>query len=408
MAEPGGRLADYRMCGDHWTLMAPGPAAAWKGVWGNLNRIKGCLVGGAVGDALGYAVEFSTLSEIIRKFGESGIKRYELDGGLARISDDTQMALFTANALLFGETRGQMRGIGAGPAGYFTEAYLDWYETQTEKYPLRDYHSSWLVNFREFFSRRAPGGTCMSALQAGGRGTVERPVNNSKGCGGVMRVAPIGVYFAGKAHWEQEKVDMAGAKAAAVTHGHELGYIPSAALVHIVCQLASAEKPDVFAAVLSSMEAMPKLFPEAGFMRYYLDLMDKAIDLSQKDVDDRNAIRQLGEGWVAEETLAIAVYCAIKHADSFEDAIVASVNHDGDSDSTGAVTGNILGTALGYTSIPDHYLEKLELRDIIEEISEDLYNDCQMSEYSDYRDPVWESKYIYVNYDKKKRAQLRK
>ena len=374
----------------------------------DLNRIKGCLVGGAVGDALGYAVEFSTLSEIIRKFGESGIKRYELDGGLARISDDTQMALFTANALLFGETRGQMRGIGAGPAGYFTEAYLDWYETQTEKYPLRDYHSSWLVNFREFFSRRAPGGTCMSALQAGGRGTVERPVNNSKGCGGVMRVAPIGVYFAGKAHWEQEKVDMAGAKAAAVTHGHELGYIPSVALVHIVCQLASAEKPDVFAAVLSSMEAMPKLFPEAGFMRYYLDLMDKAIDLSQKDVDDRNAIRQLGEGWVAEETLAIAVYCAIKHADSFEDAIVASVNHDGDSDSTGAVTGNILGTALGYTSIPDHYLEKLELRDIIEEISEDLYNDCQMSEYSDYRDPVWESKYIYVNYDKKKRAQLRK
>lgn len=374
----------------------------------DLNRIEGCLVGGAVGDALGYAVEFSTLSEIIRKFGESGIKRYELDGGLARISDDTQMALFTANALLFGETRGQMRGIGAGPAGYFTEAYLDWYETQTEKYPLRDYHSSWLVNFREFFSRRAPGGTCMSALQAGGRGTVERPVNNSKGCGGVMRVAPIGVYFAGKAHWEQEKVDMAGAKAAAVTHGHELGYIPSAALVHIVCQLASAEKPDVFAAVLSSMEAMPKLFPEAGFMRYYLDLMDKAIDLSQKDVDDRNAIRQLGEGWVAEETLAIAVYCAIKHADSFEDAIVASVNHDGDSDSTGAVTGNILGTALGYTSIPDHYLEKLELRDIIEEISEDLYNDCQMSEYSDYRDPVWESKYIYVNYDKKKRAQLRK
>ena len=374
----------------------------------DLNRIKGCLVGGAVGDALGYAVEFSTLSEIIRKFGESGIKRYELDGGLARISDDTQMALFTANALLFGETRGQMRGIGAGPAGYFTEAYLDWYETQTEKYPLRDYHSSWLVNFREFFSRRAPGGTCMSALQAGGRGTVERPVNNSKGCGGVMRVAPIGVYFAGKAYWEQEKVDMAGAKAAAVTHGHELGYIPSAALVHIVCQLASAEKPDVFAAVLSSMEAMPKLFPEAGFMRYYLDLMDKAIDLSQKDVDDRNAIRQLGEGWVAEETLAIAVYCAIKHADSFEDAIVASVNHDGDSDSTGAVTGNILGTALGYTSIPDHYLEKLELRDIIEEISEDLYNDCQMSEYTDYRDPVWESKYIYVNYDKKKRAQLRK
>ena len=125
-----------------------------------------------------------------------------------------------------------------------------------------------------------------------------------------------------------------------------------------------------------------------------------AVALARQDVDDRDAIRRLGEGWVGEEALAIAVYCALKHSDSFEDAIIASVNHSGDSDSTGAVTGNILGTALGYRAIPDHYLEKLELRDIIEEVAQDLYEDCKMSEYGDYRDPVWESKYIYIGRNK--------
>ena len=104
----------------------------------DINRIKGCLVGGAVGDALGYAVECSRLKSILKEYGPDGITRYDLDGGLARISDDTQMALFTATALLFGETRGRMRGIGAGPVGYFDRAYLDWYLTQTKTYPLQD------------------------------------------------------------------------------------------------------------------------------------------------------------------------------------------------------------------------------------------------------------------------------
>ena len=105
-----------------------------------------------------------------------------------------------------------------------------------------------------------------------------------------MRVAPIGVYFAGK-HTGSRRKSIWQERRRRLSRMDMSWAIP-AALVHIVCRLASAEKPDVFAAVLSSMEAMPKLFPEAGFMRYYLDLMDKAIDLSQ-GVDDRNAIRQL-------------------------------------------------------------------------------------------------------------------
>lgn len=112
-------------------------------------------------------------------------------------------------------------------------------------------------------------------------------------------------------------------------------------------------------------------------------------------------IGQLGEGWVAEECLAISIYCCLKYENDFEKAIIASVNHDGDSDSTGAVTGNILGAWLGIEKVPEKYLKNLELRDIIEDIAIDLYEDCKMSEYGEYRDVKWLSKYVEATYRNK-------
>ena len=376
----------------------------------DLNKFKGCLLGGAVGDALGYTIEFMRESDIFKAFGDEGITRFRLVQGKGRISDDTQMTLFTANGLLFGQTRGMMRGIGGVHRDYIRMAYLDWLDTQTQIYPYEPDHFrvSWLANFEEFYHRRAPGTTCMSALRQGGFGTIEKPINDSKGCGGVMRVAPIGLYLCDNKYFRPEEIDMLGAEAAAITHGHELGYIPAAALVHIIYAIASGKHTNLVSAVAESVHAMQVLFPEAKEMSRFTSLMQQAIELSQKNEDDLTAIHALGRGWVAEETLAIAVYCALKYADDFEKAIITSVNHDGDSDSTGAVTGNILGAYLGVDAIPDYYLKDLELRDIIEEIAEDLHNDCQMYEYGDYEDPIWISKYIHIDYDTDKREELRK
>ena len=369
----------------------------------DLNKFKGCLIGGAVGDALGYAVEFLPASAIFKKYGENGITEYELHHGAAEISDDTQMTLFTATGLLVGTTRGMTRGIMGDYAGYIAYSYRDWYRTQTEKYPLpEEYHYSWLVNVPELFSCRAPGNTCLSALAQGGNGTFENPLNHSKGCGGIMRVAPIGLYFCDKRR-KPEEIDIIGAKAAALTHGHELGYIPAAMLVHIISRI-SEYGDTILDAVKDAMYTMPAIFPDAKHMDELLALVQKAIALSNENVDDLDAVRQLGEGWVAEETLAIAVYCALKYSDSFEKGIIAAVNHDGDSDSTGAVAGNILGAALGFGAVPQKYLDKLELKDVILEIAEDLHHDCQISEYGP-RDNLWESKYIQMVYKKDDTAQ---
>lgn len=111
------------------------------------------------------------------------------------------------------------------------------------------------------------------------------------------------------------------------------------------------------------------------------ELMKKASALAKSKIDDVEAIRQLGEGWTGHEALAIAQYCALKHPSSFEDAIVAAVNHSGDSDSTGSICGNIMGTFLGVDKIPDYYLKDLELRDVITEIAEDLHDGCCIGDY---------------------------
>ena len=364
----------------------------------DIDKFRGCLVGGAAGDALGYEVEFMNENSIFNTFGKHGITEYTLHGGLARISDDTQMTLFTATGLLVGTTRGMNRGIMGPYQSYIAYSYSDWLKTQTHNYPLgNEYHYSWLVNVPELFSRRAPGNTCLSSLSSGKNGSIAEPINRSKGCGGVMRVAPIGIYFSDKPV-DIKQVDLIGAETAAITHGHDLGYIPAAALVHIVHRLASNPNATIKDAVLDSVEMMKSLFPDAPHLCDFTELMTLAVELSGSDRSDLEAIHILGEGWVAEETLAIAVFCALRHQDDFDKALIAAVNHNGDSDSTGAVTGNILGTFIGYEAIPEKYKHKLEFHDLILDIADDLCNDCKMTEYGDYYDEVWVSKYIKMNY----------
>lgn len=355
-----------------------------------LDKYIGCLIGGAVGDALGYEIEFLSENDIFSRFGKNGITEYVLREGVAEISDDTQMTLFTATGLLSATAKGKGEECYLE---FINDSYKDWYKTQMQNYPLLgEHHYSWLVNVPEMFSRRAPGMTCLSAIENRKKGTIEEPINNSKGCGGIMRVAPIGLYFEDKS-FSINEIDMIGAKVAALTHGHSLGYIPAAGLVHIVQLVAHNDNMTIYEAVEDMKIAIEKEFPDDIHLNEFLSLVDKAILLSKKeDISDLEAIRELGEGWVAEETLTIAIYCALKYSNDFEKAMIVSVNHRGDSDSTGAVTGNIVGAYLGLKGIPQKFLANLELKDIIIDIATDLYNDCKMT------DDVWVQKYIENDY----------
>ena len=361
----------------------------------DLDKFRGCLIGGAAGDALGYAVEFMSSEEIFIRYGEKGITELQLTDGLALISDDTQMTLFTGCGLLHGTTMQQTGGPFESYPAAMAVAYRDWLRTQeasTSKGSI-----SWLNNVPGMNSRRAPGNTCLSALSSGICGRIAAPVNDSKGCGGVMRVAPVGLYLQsiGLSLYD---ADMIAAEAAAVTHGHPLGYMPAAALAQIIGYAVNMPDSPLLYSVMSAKHALGKLFPDEPELTAMTALIDKAIELSLMDMDDLDAIRQLGEGWTGDECLAIAIYCALKYSDNFEEALIASVNHDGDSDSTGAVTGNILGAFLGMNAIPAKFTESLELKDVIIEIADDLCNDCPISYEDVMEDKVWVSKYLNHDY----------
>ena len=365
------------------------------------DKFRGCLIGGAAGDALGYAVEFMRERAIFRKYGERGITEYELSKGTAPISDDTQMTLFTANGLLLGMTRGMTKGVGGPDPFDIGLCYKDWLRTQeTSYFPGLGARYAWLANIPELYSRRAPGNTCLSALRSGETGTTEKPINNSRGCGGVMRVAPIGLYFNDRRR-DVRDISRFGAEAAALTHGHPLGWMPAAALVQIIHEVSQDNTP-LPDAVLHALNTIDEICPESEERDSFTDLIGKAIDLASENTDDIRAIHRLGEGWVGDEALAIAVYCALKYSGDIDRALIAAVNHNGDSDSTGAIAGNIVGAQVGLSGIPAKYTECLELRDLIIEVADDLWADCRISESGEMKDPVWEQKYIDISYGKPK------
>ena len=333
------------------------------------DRIRGSLIGGAIGDALGYPVEFMGEKQIVHHFGERGITRFSLDlNGKAVVSDDTQMTLFTANGLL------NAKRLGIAPKYGICRAYIEWYMTQTGE-KSKKFNDCWISDIPELNVRRAPGNTCMSALNSIFRGG--EPQNNSKGCGGVMRVAPIPLYAAVDERMSIEEADRLAGDAAEITHLHPLGYIPAVLISHIIYRLALEPEPtqeSMKRHIREGVEMMHKLYistpKEVEFMA---DLAEEAILLANNNASDLDNVISLGEGWTGEEALAIALYCALKHFDNFEEAIIAAVNHGGDSDSTGAVCGNILGAAIGYEAIPQFYKDDLEMHDLILHISDDLW-----------------------------------
>ena len=362
------------------------------------DKFRGCLVGGAAGDALGYTVEFWGEKKIFADFGENGITQYRLIAGKAIISDDTQMTLFTANALMTEAVRGVKDGMESlRYISYLPQCYEEWLLTQTEKYPieLNKYeHISWLLKIPEMYAKRAPGNTCLAAIRDGCRGRMDSPINTSKGCGGVMRVAPIGLFFPKDRQTDVEP-DILGAEAAALTHGHEMGYIPAAMLVHVIRELTYTDC-SIKEAVESAKTACRKLFPEAGSMPGFLKLIDRAVALADQNADDLEAIHKLGEGWTGDEALAIAVFCALKYPDDMEKALTAAVNHKGDSDSTGSIAGNIVGAHIGYEKIPRKYKEGMELEKEIRTMAEDLFEVTRIDELSFIRGRELGNKYWSV------------
>ena len=323
------------------------------------SRVRGCLLGGAVGDALGAPVEFCNVTEIVARHGEGGIRDYvEAFGRIGAITDDTQMTLFTAEGLIRAMVRYQARGICHPPA-VVHHAYLRWAVTQGLTPNARIDSDGWLIGVRALWSRRVPGTTCLMALQdATAFGAPA--VNDSKGCGAPMRIAPVGLAV------DRTRVFEFAAEIAALTHGHPTAALASGFLATLIGDLHRGQPID-----LAIDEATRRLVLEPEHAET-LRAIERARSLAAGGRPDRATVESLGGGWVAEEAVAIALY-GVLATRNFEEAVILAVNHSGDSDSTGAIAGNIAGTLYGAGAIPDRWLAPVELRAEIETIARDLW-----------------------------------
>jgi ADP-ribosylglycohydrolase len=324
------------------------------------DRIHGSLLGGAIGDALGAPIEFLSLAEIRSRFGPGGLGGYAGDEGL--VTDDTQMTLFTAEGLVRAHNA-RTAGARPSPVESLHRAYLRWDHTQRTVWPgtapPRSDTSGWLLRQPFLHHPRAPGRTCLSALRADRRGTVADRLNHSKGCGGIMRVAPIGFGVA-----PGDPFDLA-VEAAALTHGHPSGYLAAGACALLIALLLrGTDLRDGAAQVLARLQAHAGHEETAAALR-------QALHIAGSAAPSPEVVESLGSGAVAEETLAIAVYCALVAPD-FRSGVLLAVNHGGDSDSTGAVAGNLLGARHGSAALPAEWVERLEGRAVLEQVAADL------------------------------------
>jgi len=310
-----------------------------------LERFRGTMLGLAMGDALGAPVEFISRHRILERYGPAGITDLDAWGGFPAgyYTDDTQMSLATAVGMIRARHRWKERG-DFGLPGVVHRCYLAWRETQ------RDPKQS-----------RAPGRTCLSALDSGRMGTMEEPLNNSKGCGGVMRTAPVGLAL------QFEDAFQTGAECAAITHGHPSGYLSAGYLSELIRRLVQGS--GLKSAALGARHVLVRYPQHEETLR----CADQAVALAKSSTPVDEAIEQIGEGWVGEEAFGISLFCALKHPDDWTAGTLAAVNHSGDSDSTGSICGGILGAALGAEAIPARWIEQIENRELLEKTAADLY-----------------------------------
>jgi ADP-ribosylglycohydrolase len=326
------------------------------------SRFRGCLLAGAVGDALGAPVEFLPLEEIIDRFGTEGPNNLE-EGAFpaGSFTDDTQMTLFVAEGLI--RMINQERARGTCPdITVMLHAHWRWLTTQGE-WPAgdgdQDLLHSWLADLPGLNQHRAPGNTCLSSLRSGQLGTLDNPLNNSKGCGGVMRIAPVGLA------WSDDPFRI-GCEVAALTHGHPTGWLASGCLALVIHEIVNGADLDT-----AVERAMTELARHPGHEET-LGALERAEAFAAMGEGTPEEVEGLGAGWIAEEALAISVFCA-EVASDLGSALRLAVTHSGDSDSTGCITGHILGALHGIEAIPQRWLDQLDLRDAVDQIAIDLY-----------------------------------
>jgi ADP-ribosylglycohydrolase len=331
----------------------------------------GAFIGAAIGDALGSPIETMSMIQIERRFGKGGITQYMRNQELlGAISDDTQLMLFTAESLM--QSLSQTKGVERSIVNYIDATYLGamrWLRSQNllseqsdYKFANQVYGASWLTRVKDLFVQRNPNETIINSLRFGVIGTTNKPTNNSKSPMGMVRMMPVGLFFN-----DYKTAFTVAMEGAAATGGHYSGYLSAgfyAAFLTLLRDGATFE--DAMRIAVEHLQTFRDYHEIVHALTNCTNAINSNVEPSLKVVES------LGSAWVAEEVLSLSLYCAYVYKENFEKAVLLSVNHGGDSDTCGFLTGGIVGLMLGEKQIPQRFKQDLEFRVVISQIARDF------------------------------------
>lgn len=321
-----------------------------------MKKLKDIIQAGALGDAFGYQVEFDNMTRIEYKYGSSGIK-YKVAEEMPA-SDDTQMTLFLwecINEYIKDNSQYDLKDFTILAHKYFK----DWYKTQITKY--NPDVKEGLLSYKSLFKRQAPGTTCMTALGNHASRSVQMKINDSKGCGNVMRVAPLILL---KSHYSlmSEQLFEVAVHQAAITHGNDEGMSATGFFTVLLdCLNQGLGFTNSFNHTFLITE---KLKPN-NFLHY----INNIGELSKQNIllEQDDLLEKVGAGWIADEAVGVAFYCAMKST-SFSQCLELSTNHSGDSDSTASMAAQLYVAHYGLKQ--EDVLFKTDLDSIILKLSQ--------------------------------------
>ena len=336
---------------------------------------RGCLLGLAVGDALGDPADKLSWAQIREDFGPSGLMGYA--GDCPRVTSHTQLCAFTANGLLLGQTRGQISGKMAPFARYMALSQKEWSKTQ-RPYATLERTFCWVYWVDAFRRRACADSRMLEMLTLDHIGAPEEPINQLDGCGSLTSAVAVGLFGADTARL--------GAEAVALTYGHSTAMLSGAILAELIYRVTHRRGDNLRQLVEESLARVEEVFSDqfpktktvTAAIRYAMDLAAEGPNVLEKLVCQ-----------TAPQVLAGAVYTLMRCGDDFDAAMVAAVNHSGRSSAVAAVVGAILGARLGEGEIPEFYLDTLEVAEDLRTLADDLCTGCPS-----VMEMEWDRKYI--------------
>lgn len=355
---------------------------------------RGCLLGLAIGDAMGYPVDTKDLSQIRSDYGPNGLLGYDLVNGYADITSHTQLAAFSANGFLLGLTRGQVYGRMGPYVRYAHVAQMEWAAGQ-RRYDQPTKNHCWTFLVPEFRRRHCTDTRMVEILNRKKFGTLETPVNSYDNPAAIA-TAVSAALFAATVKLDQEEADRLGAESIALTYGSPLAFLPGAVITHLISRSLHKDQTPLLELVEEVITALDNQFGQQYRQTaQVIALMKQAIALSKDfSILPADAMEKLHCDSGAE-VLAGALYAALIYEKDFDSAIIVAVNHSGRSAAVGAVTGAILGARLGEEELPDFYLEGLEIIPVLQSLADDLNQGCPMGQRGGLYDMDWDRKYLH-------------